>query len=212
MAAANQPLSSTSPAPLVSAPSPTPGANGANVVDAHSHAHVDGVAASVATSNAAPLTNGHHHHGAMPHQPPAPSAATAAAAAGKKAKGKKTSDLNDFSKQVMGRITQLEVDSAAEKEQEAEIGTWTCDAGLSRGDTPKLSKWKKQCVVCHLDYLTMRCRCRDLCYLGHVHMGRLGHSNIALSMCPQPPCAVSLVSDASICSCNFHYSWFQVSI
>lgn len=45
-------------------------------------------------------------------------------AANKKGKGKKAPfDANEFSKQVMGRITQLEVDSAAEKEQEAEIGT-----------------------------------------------------------------------------------------
>ena len=43
-------------------------------------------------------------------------------AAGKKGKGKKTLDSNEASKLVAARISQLEVDTAAEKEQEAEIG------------------------------------------------------------------------------------------
>lgn len=44
-------------------------------------------------------------------------------AAAKKGKGKKALDSSEASKLVAARISQLEVDTAAEKEQEAEIGT-----------------------------------------------------------------------------------------
>jgi hypothetical protein len=47
----------------------------------------------------------------------------ASSAASKKAKGKKTLDSTEASKLVAARISQLEVDTAAEREQEAEIGT-----------------------------------------------------------------------------------------
>ncbi len=44
-------------------------------------------------------------------------------AANKKGKGKKALDSSEASKLVAARISQLEVDTAAEREQEAEIGT-----------------------------------------------------------------------------------------
>ena len=56
---------------------------------------------------------------------PANSPAAVAAAAPKKGKGKKALDSSEASKLVAARISQLEVDTAAEKEQEAEIGRFT---------------------------------------------------------------------------------------
>jgi len=50
----------------------------------------------------------------------------AAGAASKKAKAKKAFDSSEASKLVAARISQLEVDTAAEKEQEAEIGAYNC--------------------------------------------------------------------------------------
>ncbi|KAI0188403.1 myosin-like coiled-coil protein-domain-containing protein [Astrocystis sublimbata] len=65
------------------------------------------------------ISNGHH----VPvHEPrPAPTPTPAMASGPKKAKGKKALDSSEASKLVAARISQLEVDTAAEREQEAEI-------------------------------------------------------------------------------------------
>lgn len=107
------------------------------------HAHNDFVAG-------APQPNGHHHlhhhhhhsHGSIhdPRHPPTPPTAAmaqnaAAGAASKKAKAKKAFDSSEASKLVAARISQLEVDTAAEKEQEAEIGAYIsprCEPARSR--------------------------------------------------------------------------------
>jgi hypothetical protein len=70
-----------------------------------------------------PTTNGtipsdhYHHHEHRPAPTPA-----SAAIANKKAKSKKAMDSSEASKLVAARISQLEVDNAAEKEQQEEIG------------------------------------------------------------------------------------------
>ncbi|KAI1438869.1 myosin-like coiled-coil protein-domain-containing protein [Xylaria sp. CBS 124048] len=87
------------PAPLSSAP------NGSSA-----HAHDD-----------LSLSNGHHATSQEPRPAPTPTPAMASSAANKKAKGKKALDSSEASKLVAARISQLEVDTAAEKEQEAEI-------------------------------------------------------------------------------------------
>lgn len=124
MATANPRSASATPAPLASAP------NGIGNNTAHAHEDL-------------PLTNGHghhhhhHHHRHVPVQDPRPAptpnpsimsanSAAAAAAPPKKGKGKKALDSSEASKLVAARISQLEVDTAAEKEQEAEIGTFYC--------------------------------------------------------------------------------------
>ncbi|KAI8952747.1 myosin-like coiled-coil protein-domain-containing protein [Xylaria longipes] len=90
---------SATPAPLAPAPNGTA-----------SHAHED------------PSTpNGHHVPGQEPRPAPTPTPAMASNAANKKAKGKKALDSSEASKLVAARISQLEVDTAAEREQEAEI-------------------------------------------------------------------------------------------
>lgn len=100
MATTNHRGPSATPAPLASVPN-------TNGTSAHSHAHDDS------------LPNGHHVPVQEPR--PAPTPAMASNAAAKKGKGKKTLDSNEASKLVAARISQLEVDTAAEKEQEAEI-------------------------------------------------------------------------------------------
>lgn len=101
MATTNHRGPSATPAPLVSVPN-------TNGTSAHSHAHDDS------------LPNGHHVPVQEPR--PAPTPAMGSNAAAKKGKGKKALDSNEASKLVAARISQLEVDTAAEKEQEAEIG------------------------------------------------------------------------------------------
>ena len=58
-------------------------------------------------------TNGHHHHH---HDSGMPSNAM------KKGKQKKATDPNEASKLIAAKISQLELDAAGDKEQEAEIG------------------------------------------------------------------------------------------
>ncbi|KAI5924106.1 myosin-like coiled-coil protein-domain-containing protein [Camillea tinctor] len=100
MATTNHRVASATPAPLSSVPT----------TNGHSaHAHDD-----------QPFTNGSH----VPHDPrpaPAPAPSSAMASNAKKGKGKKTLDQSEASKLVAARISQLEVDTAAEREQEAEI-------------------------------------------------------------------------------------------
>lgn len=106
MATANHRATAT-PAPLASVPH-------TNGTSAHAHAHAH-----------APddcLPNGHHVPVQEPRPAPTPTPNMASNPAGKKGKGKKTLDSNEASKLVAARISQLEVDTAAEKEQEAEIG------------------------------------------------------------------------------------------
>ncbi|KAI1800993.1 myosin-like coiled-coil protein-domain-containing protein [Daldinia bambusicola] len=101
MATTNHRAASATPAPLASALS----MNGT----ANTHTHDDS------------LPNGHHIHGQEPRPAPTPTSAMASNSASKKGKGKKALDSNEASKLVAARISQLEVDTAAEKEQEAEI-------------------------------------------------------------------------------------------
>ncbi|KAI0398166.1 myosin-like coiled-coil protein-domain-containing protein [Xylariaceae sp. FL0594] len=67
------------------------------------------------------LSNSHHVPVQDPRPAPTPTPTMASNASSKKAKGKKTMDSTEASKLVAARISQLEVDTAAEKEQEAEI-------------------------------------------------------------------------------------------
>jgi hypothetical protein len=72
----------------------------------------------------AALTNGHHHH----HHHEGGGAPThgGSANASKKSKPKsKATDPNEASKLIAAKISQLELDAAGEKDQEAEIGAWT---------------------------------------------------------------------------------------
>jgi len=55
---------------------------------------------------------------------PAPPAPAVNGSNNKKAKGKKAMDSSEASKLVAARISQLELDAAGEKDQEAEIGAW----------------------------------------------------------------------------------------
>ncbi|KAI1810162.1 myosin-like coiled-coil protein-domain-containing protein [Poronia punctata] len=67
------------------------------------------------------VSNGHNVPVQEPRPAPTPTAAMASNAANKKAKGKKALDSTEASKLVAARISQLEVDTAAEREQEVEI-------------------------------------------------------------------------------------------
>lgn len=96
-------------------PSATPAPLASTMNGTTSHAHDDHS-----------LPNGHHIPTQEPRPAPTPTAAMASNAANKKAKGKKALDSSEASKLVAARISQLEVDTAAEREQEAEIGTSNC--------------------------------------------------------------------------------------
>ncbi|KAI0525553.1 myosin-like coiled-coil protein-domain-containing protein [Xylaria bambusicola] len=96
MASTSHRAPSATPAPLASLSNGTA-----------SHAHDD-----------PSLPNSHHIPVHEPRPAPTP---TAAMASNKKGKGKKALDSSEASKLVAARISQLEVDTAAEKEQEAEI-------------------------------------------------------------------------------------------
>lgn len=67
-------------------------------------------------------TNGHHHHH---HDGPNTSTHAASSNSSKKTKGKKPTDPNEASKLIAAKISQLELDAAGEKDQEAEIGAHT---------------------------------------------------------------------------------------
>jgi hypothetical protein len=106
MATATQPVSSATPAPLTS--NAIPHTNGS--------AHSD---------DPASLTNGHyrqHHHHLDPRPAPVPTPGPSIGS-NKKGKSKKPLDSSEASALVKARISQLEIDNAAEREQEAEIGT-----------------------------------------------------------------------------------------
>lgn len=66
----------------------------------------------------ASAVNGHHSHVHDHSTAPNPSLSNAS----KKGKMKKTTDPNEASKLIAAKISQLELDAAGEKDQEAEIG------------------------------------------------------------------------------------------
>lgn len=63
--------------------------------------------------------NGHHNHG---HDTMNSSSQAGLSNASKKAKARKATDPNEASKLIAAKISQLELDAAGEKDQEAEIG------------------------------------------------------------------------------------------
>ena len=73
---------------------------------AANHAHLD-----------SSYVNGHHHH-----HHDIGGAQLSGSAAAKKGKQKKATDPNEASKLIAAKISQLELDAAGEKDQEAEIG------------------------------------------------------------------------------------------
>lgn len=66
------------------------------------------------------MANSHVNH--IHDSRPAPTPPAAAPSVSKKGKQKKAMDSNEASKLVAARISQLELDAAGDKEQEAEIG------------------------------------------------------------------------------------------
>jgi hypothetical protein len=75
-------------------------------------------ASSIAANHTHPessYVNGHHHH----HHDVGGAQSGSAA---KKGKQKKATDPNEASKLIAAKISQLELDAAGEKDQEAEIG------------------------------------------------------------------------------------------
>jgi hypothetical protein len=73
-----------------------------------SHHHIDST-----------VTNGHH-----PHHESAGLTSGPGTSASKKAKNRKATDPNEASKLIAAKISQLELDAAGEKDQEAEIGMY----------------------------------------------------------------------------------------
>lgn len=65
--------------------------------------------------------NGHHGH-SHGHESASASNQTGLSNASKKSKAKKATDPNEASKLIAAKISQLELDAAGEKDQEAEIG------------------------------------------------------------------------------------------
>lgn len=88
------------------APAPSRAANALN--NAPNHVHNDNS-----------HLNGHHHHH---HEPAGPAPHSTNRAMDKKAKGKRAPDPTEASKLIAAKISQLELDAAGEKDQEAEIG------------------------------------------------------------------------------------------
>jgi hypothetical protein len=103
-------------------------------------AHTSVPATSRTTSNHphpdSAFTNGHHHHH---HHDAGVSHQLGSAAAAKKGKQKKVPDNSEASKLIAAKISQLELDAAGEKDQEAEIGQfdpilfYLCMENLQRG-------------------------------------------------------------------------------
>lgn len=106
MTSATPPVTSTT-APATATPRPAPMAYAASNQSSH-HAPSD----TASTNGVCP---GHAHDTRPAPAPPCPNA-------GKKGKQKKAMDSNEASKLVAARISQLELDAAGEKDQEAEIG------------------------------------------------------------------------------------------
>ncbi|KAI1862210.1 uncharacterized protein JN550_010366 [Neoarthrinium moseri] len=101
-----------------------------------------------------PTTNGadhyHHQHAHHDHRP-APTPASVAAA-NKKNKNKKAMDSSEASKLVAARISQLEVDNAAEKEQQEEI-----DREVKKHNRELAHTTTKMNDMDKIDHLTKKC-------------------------------------------------------
>ncbi|KAH6626122.1 myosin-like coiled-coil protein-domain-containing protein [Chaetomium sp. MPI-SDFR-AT-0129] len=95
----------------------------------------------------------HHHHHHHDNRPaPAPPAPAAAAVPGKKGKQKKAPEPTEASKLIAQRISQLELDAAGEKDQEAEIEREVRKANRElHSQTSKMSDLQK------IEHLTKRC-------------------------------------------------------
>lgn len=88
---------------------------------AHSSVPASSRVSSIATNHThteSSYANGHHHH----HHDAGGSQPPGTAAGAKKGKQKKATDPNEASKLIAAKISQLELDAAGEKDQEAEIG------------------------------------------------------------------------------------------
>ncbi|KAI4594933.1 hypothetical protein KJ359_007456 [Pestalotiopsis sp. 9143b] len=115
-------------------------------------AHHSGNSATPAPLASNPTTNGtipsdhYHHHDHRPAPTPA------SAIANKKAKSKKAMDSSEASKLVAARISQLEVDNAAEKEQQEEI-----DREVKKHSRELLSSTNKMNDLDKIDHLTKKC-------------------------------------------------------
>ncbi|KXJ93333.1 myosin-like coiled-coil protein-domain-containing protein [Microdochium bolleyi] len=148
------------PTPLSSNSTSSSPALSGSIAPGHAHSDLGAGAAG------APLANGHHHHHHHHHHshssvhdprlPPNPPAAAmaqnaAAGAASKKAKAKKAFDSSEASKLVAARISQLEVDTAAEKEQEAEI-----DREVRKANRELNHQMNKMSDLDKIDLLTKR--------------------------------------------------------
>ncbi|KAI1283395.1 myosin-like coiled-coil protein-domain-containing protein [Xylaria sp. FL0933] len=128
MASTSHRVPSATPAPLASLSNGTA-----------SHAHDD--PSSLASSHHVPV-----------HEPrPAPTP-TPAMASNKKGKAKKALDSSEASKLVAARISQLEVDTAAEREQEAEI-----DREVRKANRELNHQMNKMNDMDKIDLLTKRC-------------------------------------------------------
>lgn len=79
-------------------------------------------------------TNGHHHH----HHDGGMASQSGSANAGKKGKQKKAMDSKEGLNLIAAKISQLELDEAGDKEQEAEIGRFP----------RKNSCWRCHSLVC----------------------------------------------------------------
>ncbi|KAH6655138.1 myosin-like coiled-coil protein-domain-containing protein [Truncatella angustata] len=114
-------------------------------------ANHSGNAATPAPLASNPITNGADHYHHHDHRP-APTPASAANANNKKAKSKKAMDSSEASKLVAARISQLEVDNAAEKEQQEEI-----DREVKKHNRELLSATNKMGDLDKIDHLTKKC-------------------------------------------------------
>ncbi|KAI0814352.1 myosin-like coiled-coil protein-domain-containing protein [Xylaria sp. FL0064] len=128
MASTSHRVPSATPAPLASLSNGTA-----------SHAHDD----------PSSLANSHHVPVHEPRPAPAP---TSAMASNKKGKAKKALDSSEASKLVAARISQLEVDTAAEREQEAEI-----DREVRKANRELNHQMNKMNDMDKIDLLTKRC-------------------------------------------------------
>lgn len=101
----------------------------------HSSAPAPSRASSTAANHAhldSSYANGHHH---PPHDAGG-SQSSGSANAAKKGKQKKATDPNEASKLIAAKISQLELDAAGEKDQEAEIGLLRPFSFISVHETP----------------------------------------------------------------------------
>ncbi|KAK0728016.1 myosin-like coiled-coil protein-domain-containing protein [Lasiosphaeria miniovina] len=106
----------------------------------------NGVATHAVPDLAATNSNGLQPHESRPAPaPPAP-------AAGKKGKQKKATEPNEASKLIAARISQLELDAAGEKDQEAEI-----EREVKKANRELHSQTSRMSDIQKIDHLTKRC-------------------------------------------------------